>query len=501
MSKVILSKQVPHKSAEKFRADKHPTLINVQEEWLAYDPGGAYLSIDDDTMTAEISKYLIEAGRAQPVADPATGETKMTVALFNPKAADIAECEKALKNLCHRDPDRYRPPCWLDGRKAPVPRNIIVCRNGLLDINSRELHESTDQFFTRTALPITYDAKAPPPEHFLKYLGEAMARPGGDHKPIARPHLVALVQEIFGYWLTCDTKQQRVVHFHGVPRGGKGTLMRTATALLGERNVGVTSVHSLGGRFGVQSLTDKSLIMITDMTVSEKRELVRAGSLINAISGEDMIPVERKYKGDWNGRLPGRIAIAGNTLPDFGEHTPALMHRLLGVPFQTSFAGREDYTLEDKITAELPGVLMWALAGLDRLRKRGRFEGDTAESKEVKDTMLRLANPVLTWLMERCVIGATRSEMLATLYGDYTQFCQCVAGVRPKAREQFAQALYGLAPMARRVEAYAGKGRQQPRIDGVQLVGHVAVVPEVVIDEEYTEARADFADDIPSVLH
>jgi putative DNA primase/helicase len=46
--------------------------------------------------------------------------------------------------------------------------------------------------------------------------------------------------------------------------------------------------------------------------------------------------------------------------------------RLAIVPFDVSFAGSEDRDLKTKLEAELPGIMLWALDGLDRLAGAAR---------------------------------------------------------------------------------------------------------------------------------
>ena len=51
-----------------------------------------------------------------------------------------------------------------------------------------------------------------------------------------------------------------------------------------------------------------------------------------------------------------------------------------------SFYGREDPSLTDKLLAELPGILRWAIEGWCRLRARGRF----AQPKSAADLLSEL---------------------------------------------------------------------------------------------------------------
>jgi phage/plasmid-associated DNA primase len=130
--------------------------------------------------------------------------------------------------------------------------------------------------------------------------------------------------------------------------------------------------------------------------------------------------------------------MAGNHLPDFGDHAGALMNRLLVIPFDVSFKGREDRALARRmIRDELSSILTWALEGLARLRARGNF-CEPGESVAVKRQLLGLANPVATFIEEQCLVGPEHSIRKDVLYSRYKDWAATV-GVHPLALKDFAQ--------------------------------------------------------------
>src|ERR1700680_849524 len=106
---VVLSKGTPHKSAEKFRELCRPTLINIEDEWLAYDPSGAYHSIPDKDMDAEVSRFLVDAKVTIFEQNQNTNQVQQTHAAFNPKRADVGEVYEALRRHCHRPRIDWKP--------------------------------------------------------------------------------------------------------------------------------------------------------------------------------------------------------------------------------------------------------------------------------------------------------------------------------------------------------------------------------------------------------
>lgn len=411
--KLILSRVTPRESAELFREREMPTLINQQGEWLLYR-GGAYYEIEHATIHANVSTFLENACVLN--INKKTGKPQ-GVLKFNPKQRDVSEVLDALKAISHRDRDALAPPCFLDGAGELAdldPKKFVSCGNGLLYLPTRALYPATSNYFTRTVLPLDFDPSAPEPMQWLEFLAEVT---GG------RQHLIDLMQEIIGYLLSGETRMQRVFFFVGNPRAGKGTVLRIVNALLGgERNVTSPTIQDLAGRFGYAPLIGKTLAQITDMDCENASKLGVAANRINAISGEDAISADRKNNPVmWEGHLRCRIVLAGNHLPNFRSHTGAMAARLLILPFEQSFEGREDYGLTDKLESELPGIMNWALEGLDRLNERGRF-AEPEESKALKRELIYKSNSVLGFVNEWCIVdpGAEiEKTILLSAYNDY----------------------------------------------------------------------------------
>src|SRR5690606_2657184 len=70
-----------------------------------------------------------------------------------PEPRSVTDLRNALKAVCAIT-DEINPPCWLDGRASGT---AVACRNGLLDLASRELLPHSPLFFNLTALPFDYD--------------------------------------------------------------------------------------------------------------------------------------------------------------------------------------------------------------------------------------------------------------------------------------------------------------------------------------------------------
>ena len=84
------------------------------------------------------------------------------------------------------------------------------------------------------------------------------------------------------------------------------------------------------------------------------------------ISGEDALTVNIEYHEQWTDKLSCRLHVISNEMPGLGDASTAVIGRIVLLPLTRSWLGKEDHGLEAALLAELPGVLNWSLAGLER---------------------------------------------------------------------------------------------------------------------------------------
>jgi putative DNA primase/helicase len=419
----VAQRKSPHITSKNFRDEMRPTLINYEEEFLAYDGEGAYRLIKNGTVSSEVQFYLEGAEEMRPT------KGGMKPFPFNPKKADVSEVYSALEKQTHVAPGTIAPPFFLSGEidwSFLDPRDVIACRNGLLQISERKLWTSSAQFFTRTALPIEFDPAARP-DRWLTFLNEVF---DGDAE------LILLMQQMIGYLLTSDTSYQKIFYFRGVSNSGKSTIMRVLDALIGERNICNPTISALAEKNTLNDMTAATLTKVTDMNTDDQSDLSKAASIMNAISGEDPVHVFRKFKEGINVRMKVRFLLSGNQYPKFGEHATAIARRLLVFPFNISFEDRADPDLSEKLKAELPGILNWALDGLVSLREAGRFI-EPAASIEAKGEILNSGDPVRSFVADECELGPDFTVSKDGLFRRYQLHCQKIGAKMPLSKPSF----------------------------------------------------------------
>jgi putative DNA primase/helicase len=326
------------------------------------------------------------------------------------KIGDLQEALAAITILAG-DIDQ---PCWLDSRTTGT---IVAVANGLLEVETRRLLPHNPQFFNQTAVPFDFDKDAPQPKRWYDFLDALWPD---------EPDAIGVLGEWFGYVISGRLDLHKIFVMVGPTRGGKGVIARIETALIGKRNVCGPTLSSLGGEFGMQPMLGKTLAIISDARSSSSKNAPVIVERLLSISGEDTLTVNRKYKTQWNGKLPVRLHIISNELPRLGDASSAIVGRLVLLLTTRSWLNKEDYELEDDLRKELSGILNWSLDGLQRLTVDNEGHFTRFEAAEEAITQMRdLASPVGAFARERCVLGSGDGYEVDTdtLYDTYKSWC------------------------------------------------------------------------------
>jgi putative DNA primase/helicase len=420
----------PHRLARLYLADhRHDdglTLRYWREEFHRWD-GTAWRTVPDKEVRAELCqrikaefdlaqaaalRTLAEGGgsaakKAKPVGRRVTG--KLT--------GDVLHALAGLTLL----PGAVEQPSWLDGEpEPPCPaEDILACRNGLvclpeLATGDGHLYPGTPRFFSPNVLPYDFDAAAPEPTEWLAFLAKLWPDD---------PQAVATLQEWFGYCLTPDTRQQKILMLVGPRRSGKGTIARVLTRLIGPANVGGPTLAGLGTNFGLWPLLSKTLAVISDARLSGRTDAALVTERLLSISGEDAQTIDRKNLSHVTAKLGARFVILTNELPKLSDPSVALVGRMIVLRLTQTWYGREDTELTDRLLLELPAILLWAVEGWKRLRERGRFVQPDSATSLIGD-MEDLSSPVGAFIRDCCEVGPGYEVFVRDLFERWKRWCE-----------------------------------------------------------------------------
>jgi phage/plasmid-associated DNA primase len=139
---------------------------------------------------------------------------------------------------------------------------------------------------------------------------------------------------------------------------------------------------------------------------------------VKGISGCDDQTFDRKYKSTLSEQLPTRITIAGNHVPRLFDDSGALASRLVVLPMNVSWYGREDPTLFGRLVQDIEGIAIWALQGLARLNQNGRFTIPAASQAET-DYISEAYSPLRMFLDSACIMGGVEFVSAEDVYSTY----------------------------------------------------------------------------------
>jgi len=292
------------------------------------------------------------------------------------------------------------------------PDGAVLTENCVLEIDRDgiDTRDATpdDEFLGR--VETEYDPSADCPR-FKSFLKESLET-GSDRKK---------VQEFAGYCLMhWGLPHHKSLFLVGPTASGKSTFLDTIRSMLGSDAVAsLTPQQMVGERFGGAELYGAWANIRNDIPASTIEDVGQFKEIV----GGDPIKAEQKYEDPFMFEPTAKHAFSANQLPDAEVDDEAFFRRILLVPFpDTVPRGERDPQLDEKLEAELPGVLNWALDGLQRLLKQGRFTADRTPA-ETQRTWERWGNSVDRF-RETCLEEAEGNALpKGDLYSAYVAFC------------------------------------------------------------------------------
>lgn len=247
-----------------------------------------------------------------------------------------------------------------EDRVAPLfqERLLIPFLNGLLDPMTMILHPHDPDFVTTRLFQVEWDADATCP--FYDQWTDSQLLPG------ALEDLEEVVSQMFD--LTRAPLKGGLLF--GPSRSGKGTFSRLMEHVAGRENTSAVSLHSLAtNKFAAADLYGKALNIYSDLSAEEVSDL----SILKMALGEDLIRAERKFGQPFEFQNTALMVFAANEIPAVSEASQAYFARIKPFAFPTTFLGKEDPAVLDKLLAELPGIAVRWVNALVRRLHRGQF--------------------------------------------------------------------------------------------------------------------------------
>jgi len=259
-----------------------------------------------------------------------------------------------------------------------------------------------------------------------------------------------MLQQLFGLALVPETSFQRFWILYGPPSTGKSVACSILTELLGEENVSNVSLDMLGEKHTGVMLRIKLVNIASEIEQDDIRTNER---FIKAISGEDRLTMNPKYKEPITEKLDARLIFASNTLPRFKDRSHAIDRRLTIIPMDQVVApGDRDRKLVPYLVEnEMAGILNWSIEGLKDLYTLGAIF-ESPESLKVKQQHLKDSHLYETWIQDNLEFDRTFATQVECMdvYRSMVNYFEA-RGHQPLNESNFGKLLRSVFPNVQKI--------------------------------------------------
>ena len=440
--------------------------------WLAWD--GARWCAEDQLVVerrAAAAARAIRAVEAERIKDPDARKVVESWALKSESDKMISATvrrARALQEVAVR-------PDALDA--DPM---LLGCANGVVDLSRGVLIRSARSLLITRTVSVAYDPKAQCPR-WLRFLREVF---DGDRA------VIEFLRQYVGYCLTGSQAEQSILIMHGAAAcNGKSTLLGVLLTLLG--SYAHSPEHTLisAERARGAHTTDRAAMRGRRLTVIDEwpEGVGIDGAALKALTGAKMVSAREMHQraADADFRPTSKIVIACNRIPQLFGDDSGVWRRVYLLPFAVSFKGREDLTLEDSLTEELPGILAWAVAGAKAWSDAGALKPCVPAAVRAATSAAREdADLVALWIEARLEAGTGYSISPTEAAASWVEWASSQR-LPAKDAKRFSLKTIGAALEAK---GYArGHTRTGTVIEGLRLR---APVGATIVSEAEREAEA-----------
>lgn len=298
---------------------------------------------------------------------------------------------------------------------------IIGTPGGMIDLKTGRAIQSTKTEFVTKSISCDLDPVATAP-HWHAFL-ETIT--GGDRD------LTQFLQRWTGYTLTGSVREECLAFLHGTGANGKGTFTEAVRGLLGD--YAITAPESLFTEDRNNSATN-DIARLSGCRMACAAELNEgtafAESRLKAITSKDQITARFLHREFFDFAPTHKLWISGNHKPSVRGTDEGIWRRLRLIPFTVTIPeANRDKDLAEKLRAEFPGILRWAVQGCLDWQHGGlttpRCVADaTAEYRQAEDVIGQ-------FLEEKTERNPDARVLLPSMFEAYRHWCETNGIRRP----------------------------------------------------------------------
>ena len=325
------------------------------------------------------------------------------------KPITSAKTVNALLFLAQSDPDIVVPAAQWDN--DPLMLNTP---DGLVDLRTGKTHQRNRQQYLTQLCRVSPDA-GKKTEHWLRFVSQVF---------VDDADTIEFVQRMCGYCLSGDRREQKLFFAHGQGSNGKSTLLDILMWIMGTYALKLPTTALMASR-NERHPTELAQLHGKRLAVSNELEegSFWAEARIKELTGDETLTARFMRQDNFTFTMSHKHLIAGNHKPRLKGGDPAMARRMVLVPFLQKFEGAaKDVKLPEKLKAEAPGIMAWAIEGARKWYADGLAIPGSVEDAS-RDYMAE-HDDIAMWIEECCKTDAGTHARSSDLYASFRRWKQ-----------------------------------------------------------------------------
>jgi putative DNA primase/helicase len=232
------------------------------------------------------------------------------------------------------------------------------------------------------------------------------------------------LQRLCGYFLTGLTGEEVFPFFYGTGANGKTKFVEAIAGMMGDyaRSAPIeTFVVSQNERHPTELAGLQGFRLVTATETEEGQRW--AESKLKMLTGGDRISARYMRQDFFDFKPQFKLLISGNHRPALRSVDEAARRRFILVPFDVTIPPDErDKQLGDKLRAEWPGILGWAIEGCLEWQRGGLQSPQ--EVRAATDEYFAQEDALGRWIEERCASDVNGTTTVSALWADWKQWSE-----------------------------------------------------------------------------
>lgn len=316
------------------------------------------------------------------------------------------------------------PPVSLVGDEWDQDPWLLGTPSGIVDLRTGQLRPARPEDLITQTTGVPYGPSSDCPR-WLQFLREIFA----DADDLV--HYICLA---CGYTLTGVTTEQVLWILYGTGANGKSTFLAVLAHVLGTyaQTIPFTSIE-LPQRSAVPddiaAIRGKRFVMASETIEGARLNVAR----VKALVGGDLIAARHLYGRWFQFRPMLKLWTSANHRPQVEDDSHGFWRRVHLVPFTVQFTGgARDPDLYDKLIAESPAILRWAVEGCLAWQAQGCLPPPPAV-RQATAQFQDESDPLTDFILERCEQDPLASCGATQLFSAYASWASD-RGLSPSER-------------------------------------------------------------------